>query len=156
MENGGWVTSAEDAQPWRTSSPRVQGLYQHPPCCPPIASPSAPIHGSPRPLGKRPGRVRFQLGKDSCAASCRGLTGTAAVCGGHLAPGSAHPVPFNFLLPRPFAFIFTGMSFLFFQCPVLDTGGTEINRDPGQGLFSQRQLCPSLSLLVPPTGPLRP
>lgn len=132
------------------------GAVPAPTALPTYRLPLRPIHGLPRPLGKRPGRVRVQLGRDSCAASCRGLTGTAAVCGGHPAPGSAHPTPFNFLLPGPFAFIFTGMLFLFFQCPVLDIGGTEINRDPGQGLFSQRQLCPSLSLLVPPMGPLRP
>lgn len=103
--------SLEDGCLWRASSSRVQGLDHYPPCHPP-KSPSVP--DLPGPLGKGPGRGTVPAWERQLRrppACCKGLTGTATVCGGHLAPGSAHPLPFNFLLPRALAFRFKGMFF---------------------------------------------
>lgn len=78
---------------WGPSSPNVQGLDHYPPCCPPISSPS--FHpGLPGPLGKVPGGCAVPAWERQLCRppACRkGLTGTATVCWGHLAPRICPP-----------------------------------------------------------------
>ena len=109
--HGKWELSGKPRE-WLTL-PRVQGLNQLPVLLPTLSTPP-PTPWAARTSGQQAGWERQLCRPPAC---CRGLTGTATVCGGR-APGSlvlSNPRRFNFLLPRLLTFMFKACSYSFFS-----------------------------------------